>query len=269
MIAAFALAAFVQSLPAEEVVIEGVGEAGLIITGGERRLVFDHFPTETDRLPDAVFITNGDADSFDQLAALSFMEQNPEIPVLLPANVAAMAIDFGEWPAFGGEDWEENQYRYYRSLQTLYPDQHAPMNCLRGEPLDFLGSISLPETDGICQNGYVGWDGRRFSYEENVFYVLPIAGRVVVILGNFELDAMATYHWERGFVPQADIVLYPAALAIDQENRKFLDRWFSDDYQIAYRLPGRFPESDALNMFGDEHVLMESNNRIVVDFENR
>ena len=269
MMAILALAVFVQSLPAEEIVIEFVGEAGLILTASDRQLVFDHFPAESDQMPDAIFVTNGNADSFDHLAVLSFMEQSPETPVLMSASLATLAIENGQWPAFGEENWEENQYRYYRSLQTLYADQHAPLNCLSGEALGFPGSTALLEPDGICQHGYVGWDGRRNGDDENVFYVLPIAGRVVAILGNFRLDAATAYQWERGLIPQAEIVVYPATLAGDPEGREFLIQWFSDSYQIAYRLDGHFPESDALNMFGDEHFLMESGDQIVVDFGNQ
>lgn len=263
MITVLASAILVQSVPASEVIIEFVGEAGLIVTAGNRQLVFDHFPSVSDRLPDAIFVTNGNADSFDQLASLSFMEQNPETPVSIPAYIAATAIEFGEWPTFNRENREEIGYRYYRSLHTFVSNQHAPMTCLRREGLEFLGPI------GICDNGYIGWDGRQFSGDENVFYILSVEHRVVAILGNIEPDDTATFHWERGFAPQSDIVVYPATIGSSPEGREFLNQWFGDSYQIAYRLPGHLLESDALNIFGDQHALIDSGDRIVVDFGNQ
>jgi hypothetical protein len=265
MIAVLALAVLVQSLPANEVIIESVGEAGLIVSTGDRELVFDHFPTDSDRLPDAIFVTNGNEDSFDQGASLAFMEQNPETPVSIPAYIAAMAIEFGEWPTFNRENREEISYRYYRSLHTFVSNQHAPMTCLQREGLEFLG----PGPMGICDNGYIGWDGRQFSSDENVFYVLSVGHRVVAILGNIEPDDTATFHWERGFVPQSDIVVYPATMGSSPEGREFLNQWFGDSYQIAYRLPAHFLESDALHKFVDQHVLLDSGDRIVVDFGNQ
>ena len=272
--------------PSSEAAIEIrlVANAGVLVTQGETSFLIDgifsgqaeeNYEAPSSEIVDAilagtgdysgldfVFVTNNRADHFDAGLMEHFIESRPNIPVTMSDYTVAMAFESRAWgpqPAdFLDDDYRNWTNAFMQNVLAIEEDAHAPMNCLRGDAAGVSGYV------GICESGMVVWLRNDEAFQPSIGFIFDLNGVVFAHLGDVDPMREQWWLWERGLIPQIDVIIYPYWFQETEVGRNTLETRFGNAQQIAVHFPSSMSRDDALNLVGQGRFLMDSGDTVVI-----